>query len=70
MDGGFTAFKLKVGSNLEDDKRRLAIMRRTIGEPHLFSLCLRLGEEAYGGCKPEVGSATGHRLDEAGGWGK
>jgi len=31
MDGGFTAFKLKVGSNLEDDKRRLAIMRRTIG---------------------------------------
>merc|ERR1712110_121492 len=31
MAGGFNAFKLKVGSNLEDDKRRCAIMRRTIG---------------------------------------
>ena len=37
MDGGFNAFKLKVGSNLEDDKRRLAIMRRTIGETHLLT---------------------------------
>merc|ERR1719220_1784802 len=31
MAGGFNAFKLKVGSNLEDDRRRCAIMRRTIG---------------------------------------
>lgn len=31
MEQGFNAFKLKVGSDLEDDKRRCAIMRKTIG---------------------------------------
>jgi len=31
MEEGFNDFKLKVGSNLEDDKRRCAIMRKTIG---------------------------------------
>ena len=31
MEGGFTAFKLKVGSDLEDDIRRCRIMRETIG---------------------------------------
>lgn len=31
MANGFTAFKLKVGSDVEDDIRRCAIMRKTIG---------------------------------------
>ena len=31
MAGGFTAFKLKVGSDVEDDIRRCGIMRKTIG---------------------------------------
>jgi len=31
MEGGFTAFKLKVGSNIEDDIRRCQILRKTIG---------------------------------------
>ena len=31
MSEGFTAFKLKVGSDLEDDIRRCRIMRNTIG---------------------------------------
>lgn len=29
---GFTQIKLKVGANLEDDRRRLAVARRTVGE--------------------------------------
>jgi len=31
MENGFTAFKLKVGSDVEDDIRRCRIMRKTIG---------------------------------------
>lgn len=31
MDQGFTAFKIKVGQNLEDDKKRCRIIRETIG---------------------------------------
>ena len=31
MADGFTDFKLKVGSDVEDDIRRCAIMRKTIG---------------------------------------
>ena len=31
MEGGFSAFKMKVGSDLEDDIRRCGIMRDTIG---------------------------------------
>ena len=31
MADGFTAFKLKVGSDVEDDIRRCGIMRKTIG---------------------------------------
>lgn len=33
---GFTAFKAKVGQNLEDDKRRLSIIRKEIGNENLF----------------------------------
>ncbi|GFY70418.1 mitochondrial enolase superfamily member 1, partial [Trichonephila inaurata madagascariensis] len=33
---GFTAFKAKVGQNLEDDKRRLSIIRKEIGNDNLF----------------------------------
>ena len=32
---GFTAFKMKVGSDLEDDKRRLKVLRDCIGWEHL-----------------------------------
>ena len=35
LDRGFTAFKMKVGSDLEDDKRRLSILRECIGWEHL-----------------------------------
>ncbi|XP_055939499.1 mitochondrial enolase superfamily member 1-like isoform X1 [Argiope bruennichi] len=33
---GFTAFKVKVGQNLDDDKRRLAIIREEIGKDSLL----------------------------------
>ncbi|ETO15594.1 hypothetical protein RFI_21773 [Reticulomyxa filosa] len=32
MKQGFTAFKMKVGKNIEDDKRRAKIIRETIGK--------------------------------------
>ena len=31
MADGFNDFKLKVGSDVEDDRRRCSIMRKTIG---------------------------------------
>ncbi|KAH9523421.1 Mitochondrial enolase super member 1 [Bulinus truncatus] len=33
---GFTRFKMKVGSDLEDDKRRAKILRQTMGPDHLL----------------------------------
>lgn len=32
VEDGFTQIKLKVGADLEDDKRRLAVARRTVGQ--------------------------------------
>jgi L-fuconate dehydratase len=31
LANGFTAFKVKVGQNLEDDRRRCAVVRKIIG---------------------------------------
>ena len=31
MSEGFTSFKIKVGSNVEDDRRRCGVMRQAIG---------------------------------------
>lgn len=36
MDLGFTAFKVKVGQDLEDDKRRCASVRRIIGPKNIL----------------------------------
>lgn len=35
LERGFTAFKMKVGSDLNDDIRRLTILRECIGWEHL-----------------------------------
>jgi L-fuconate dehydratase len=38
VEDGFTQVKLKVGARLEDDKRRIAIARRTVGEDIAIAL--------------------------------
>ena len=54
---GWTRFKLKVGADVEDDLRRVRIVREEIGpEP-----------DAGGRCQPALGRRRGDRLDGAAG---
>lgn len=36
LDKGFTAFKIKVGQSLEDDKKRCQLVRKIIGSNNLM----------------------------------
>jgi len=54
LQQGFTGFKLKVGSNLEDDKRRCKLVRDVIGDSNNLVGLLTITNKMVYLCKASV----------------